>query len=124
MNTFRGKWLLLAGVTILAAVAAGSLAVWRQHRAPAAVKTAVAQKAAAPQAFTGTEVNVTGRIQAQKVVNVGAPVDGTVESFALEVGQDVFEGQVLARIRNVKLANALEMAQAELDKMQDRVQVT
>lgn len=119
----RGKWLLFAGVTILAAVAAGAIAVWRQHAVNPPPKPVEAPKAVA-QTFSGNEVSLNGRVQAHTVVNVPVPVDGLIESLAVEIGADVFEGQLLARIRNVKLDTALEVATAEVDKTQMRVQNT
>ena len=120
----RGKWLLFAGVTILAAVGAGAIAVWRQQNVKPAPKVVVAAPKAIPDEWTQAEVSLPGRIQAQKVVAVPAPIDGLVESFAAEVDQDVFEGQLLARIRNPKLDTSMEEATAELDKAQSRVQNT
>jgi multidrug resistance efflux pump len=117
----RGKWILFAGVAILAAIAAGSLAVWRQNLKSAAKAAQPAQKVA-PPTFQGSEVSISGRVQAQKVVNVPAPIEGTIETFAVDVGDDVYEGQVLARIRNSKLDNALEISSADLEKAQSRVQ--
>jgi multidrug resistance efflux pump len=120
-SDIRGKWLLFGGVVILAAIAAGSLAVWRQqNRKPAAPKVELA-KPAAPADFTGSEVSLTGKIQAQKVVDVPVPIEGTIESFEVEVGEDVFEGQVIARIQNRQSEARLEAATAELDKAQTRV---
>lgn len=117
----RGKWILFGGVTILAAIAAGTLAVYRQHAKPAAAAQEAAKPAAAAVA-PGPEITLQGRIQAQKVVNVAAPIEGAVESFSVDVGDDVAEGQVLARIKNMKLENNIEAATAEMDKAQGRVQ--
>ena len=116
----RGQWLLFAGITVLVAIAAGAIAVWRQQSAKPAAPAPVKVEAAAP--FTGSEVSLSGKIQAQKVVTVPVPIDGVVEHFAVDVGQDVFEGQLLARIANTKLDSAVEIANAELDKAQSRVQ--
>jgi len=116
----RGTWLLFAGVTILVAVAAGAIALWRQNSAKAAPKQQVTTSAPAP--FNGPEISLTGKIQAQKVVNVASPIDGAVESFAAEVGDDVYEGQLIARIKNVKIDLAAEGAGTELEQAQSRVQ--
>ena len=59
------------------------------------------RRRAAPKA---TEITLTGAVQAAHVVDVPVPVDGTVEQFLAEVGQHVSEGEVLARIRNPRLA--------------------
>jgi multidrug resistance efflux pump len=114
----RGKWLLFAGATILLAVAAGALSVYRQsaHRKPAQSPKTV-QAAPAPV----NDVSLQGVVQAQRVVDVPVPIDGTIENFGAEIGQDVFEGQLLAHVRNQRLDTALESAQADLEKLKDRV---
>jgi len=117
----RGKWLLFGGVVILAAAGAGSFLLWRQQN----VKPPAPPAQATPQtpAIT-TEVSAAGKIQAQKVVNVSAPIDGTIESFTADVGQDVVEGQLLAHLRNTRLDASFEAATSELNLAQTRVQNT
>jgi multidrug efflux pump subunit AcrA (membrane-fusion protein) len=114
----RGKWLLLSGVLILIAVALGALSVLRRESGPAQPpKTA----AAAPPAFTAPEASLGGRVQARKLVNVPVPVDGTVESFLTDVGQEVHEGQLLAQITNVALESERDAALTDLQRAQSRV---
>ncbi len=114
----RGKWILFAGATILLAVAAGALSVYRERSKP---KPAVQVKPAASPAAPVNEVSLQGFVNAQRVVDVPVPIDGTIETFGADVGQDVFEGQLLAQIKNQRLAGALELAQSELEKLKDRV---
>ena len=117
----RGKWVLFAGVTILLAVAAGALSVWRRDMKPKAAP----QKKAAPSSYVDSSVvSLPGKVQASQVVSVPAPIDGTIEQFLVDVGQDVFEGEVLARIMNTQLDSNLQAATEELDKAQDRVNST
>jgi multidrug resistance efflux pump len=120
----RGKWILFGGVTVLAAIAAGALVVWRQTVKPVLPKPAPVVQTIAPQGFQGNEVSLAGKIAAQKIVNVPAPIDGIIESFAVDAGDNVFEGQVLARIKNARVSSAMEMATAELDKAETRVKNT
>lgn len=54
-------------------------------------------------------------------MSVAAPVDGMVESFGADVGQDVFEGQLIAHIHNSKNDSQLEAATAETERMQNRI---
>src|SRR5690349_297977 len=117
----RGKWILFAGVTILLAVAAGALSLWRQSAAP---KVEAPRKPVATPAVNPPEVSLPGKVQAQRVVSVPAPIDGTIEAFSADVGQDVFEGQLIAQIRNTKVDSTLELATAEVDKAQARVTST
>ena len=114
----RGKWLLLSATLILIAVAVGALSLLRLQSGPAPPpKTA----AAAPPAFTGVEASLRGRIQARKIVNVPVPVDGAVESFLADVGQSVYEGQLLAQIANTALESERDAALTELQRAQARV---
>jgi multidrug resistance efflux pump len=113
----RGKWLLAAGVLILVTVAAGALA-WFKRVAPrnsAPSVKAVAQEPAPP------DLRLPGKIQAQHVVPVGAAVAGTIDSFLVDVGQDVFEGQLLARISNQDLESARQEAARAAQNAQEKV---
>lgn len=115
----RGKWLLFGGITILMAIAGGAISVWRQGAKPKPV--AAAPKPIPPPVFSGNEVSLTGKIQAQKVVPVAAPIDGVIDAFFVDVGQDVAEGQLIARIKNVKLDTALEQTTSDLERATTRV---
>lgn len=113
----RGKWLLFSGTVILMAIAAGALSVLYKP----AVKEPE-KKAAAPQGVQpGDEIALNGTIQAAHVVTVRAPVDGTIDSWDVQTGQDVLEGQVLGRVKNTALESAQQQAQMELDRSQTRV---
>lgn len=113
----RGKWILFAGVTILLAVAAGALSVYRTSRkAPPPPPANPVQPA-----VVASQLSMTGLVQAQEVIQIPAPIDGTIESFGASVGEDVFEGQLLARLTNSKLDTTVERATLELEKMQQRV---
>ncbi len=116
----RGKWILFAGITVLVAVAAGAISMYRQNasrKVPVEAPPPAARVVNAPV----SELSLAGPIQAQRVVNVPVPVDGTVESYAAEIGQDVFEGQLIAHIRNTRLDSAAEAATLELERLQSRV---
>lgn len=113
----RGKWLLFSGVVILMAIAAGALSVLRKPAPPKAAQSE--QKPAGPR--PGDEIGLNGKIQAAHMVGVRAPVDGSVDSWDVEVGQDVVEGQPLGRVKNMALESAQEQAQLELDRAQGRV---
>lgn len=117
----RGKWLLFGGVTILAAVLAGVEAMYRQSKP--APKAAAPVQAVTPPAL-GPELSITGKVQAQRVVTVPVTVEGTVDSFSVDVGDDVTEGQLLALIKSVKAESLVQSSTEELDKAQGRVQDT
>jgi multidrug resistance efflux pump len=66
-------------------------------------------------------VTRSGRIQAQHVTLVGAPVEGAVEEFFVDVGQEVFEGQLLARIGNTGLETAQQKSRDEAERASSRL---
>jgi HlyD family secretion protein len=113
----RGKWLLFAGTLILAAAAAGAL-TWLKRGAPQQSEPPAGAAAVPPAA---RELSLPGRIQALHVVPVGAPVTGTVESLLVDVGQDVFEGQLLAHIGSHGLESAREEAVRSAKNAQEKV---
>jgi len=110
----RGQWLLVSGAVILLAVAAGALRMhYREHAAPN------------PRALSApplpAEINLPGKIRAQHVTSVGAPVDGTLESFLADVGDEVYEGQSLAVIKNGRIESAQESAASDAERAQARL---
>lgn len=110
----RGKWILIAGILILVAVAVGALSLLHQRNRPAA--------APAPVSSTPNDtVDLAGRIQAREVVNVPVPIDGTIEAFFADVGQSVSEGQLLAQISNSELVSERDAALSALQKAQSNV---
>jgi multidrug efflux pump subunit AcrA (membrane-fusion protein) len=104
----RGIWLLIAVAAI-----AGALVFWKYRGARRNTNPPSAAPAAAvvPDAVT-----LSGRIQARSVTPVGAPVEGTVEEFLADVGDEVFEGQLLARISNTGFETAHEKARIEAER--------
>src|ERR1700730_18289042 len=95
IGVVRGKWFVLsASVTLLALVA---VAVTMLSRVSANKTKPAAQGV---QASPPLEVHLSGKIRAQSVVSVAPPVEGTVGAVFADVGQEVFEGQLLARITN------------------------
>jgi multidrug resistance efflux pump len=113
----RGKWLLAAGTLILLAVAAGALSLWRRSSGKPAPTMPPA-----PPVLTAAEVTLPGKIRAQHIVPVGVPVDGTIEFLGPEPGQEVYEGELLARIKNQGLEVAQQLAQAQAERAQTRVE--
>ncbi len=114
-----GKWFLFGGITILLAIAAGAVVVWRREAKPVKPVTSVQP---APQAYTGSEISLTGRVRAQRVITVGAPIAGLLENLFVEEGQEVYQGQLLGRIRNGKLESDKEASALELEKAETRLQ--
>jgi HlyD family secretion protein len=101
---------------ILVAVAAGALSWMRRS---AAQKSIQAVNAVAEPVTR--ELSLAGRVQALHVVPVGAAVNGTIDAILVEVGQEVFEGQLLARISNQGLEALREEAVRTVQNAQERV---
>jgi multidrug resistance efflux pump len=109
----RGKWLLALGSVVVLGI--GAALASRARTAP--------KPAPKPQvvAATPSEITLQGTVQAKTVVNIPAPVEGTLERMLVEVGDTVYEGQVLASIKNARLNATEESAQADAAKSQARV---
>ncbi|MGI8741821.1 MAG: HlyD family secretion protein [Bryobacteraceae bacterium] len=112
----RGKWLLALGAVVLLAVVGGLASLARSGlRAPA-------KPAPLPQAAViPPEIILQGTIQARTVINIPAPMEGTLERMLVDVGDMVYEGQVLASIKNSRLDATEQSAQADAAKAQSRV---
>jgi multidrug resistance efflux pump len=110
--------LVLGAVVILAAVGAGAISVlWRERAKPAA--QAATQRI--PTAPPGPDVSLEGKIKALHIVAVPVPVEGKVDVFHVEVGQEIFEGQLLAQIRNESLTGAEEQATQLAERARNRI---
>src|SRR4249920_2230725 len=117
MSDMRGKWIpVLAGV-VLFALAVG-VVVWRGRRHP--VKPPRPAETAAAIVAAQNEVTLQGKIRPQHVTSVSPAASGFIEAFLVEPGQDVYEGQVLARIGAQGLESAREVAQAGLERAQEQ----
>jgi multidrug efflux pump subunit AcrA (membrane-fusion protein) len=109
---------MLAGALALAIAAAMFLGYRRPHGKPAAAPPAAAPPSASPKV---EEITLTGTVQPVQVVNVPAPVDGMIDEFMADAGQHVSAGQVLARIKNLKLAADLEAAQLDAEQARNHL---
>jgi multidrug resistance efflux pump len=112
----RGKWALVSVVAVLAGVAGGALTLRYRRPAPAP-----AVRASGLAVVPGNQVTLSGTIRPQHVVGVGAEVNGAIEAFLVDVGQDVYQGQTLARIGTQGLEGAREAAANVVDRVQERV---
>ncbi|MEP6539857.1 MAG: efflux RND transporter periplasmic adaptor subunit [Bryobacteraceae bacterium] len=111
-------WLVSGLVVVLLAVAAGALSLlWKEHARP----PAKAPAAVVPQPAVGPDVSLEGKIQALHVVEVPAPVEGTVDLFHVEIGQEVFEGQLLAQINSDTLTAAEQQATQLAERARNRL---
>jgi multidrug efflux pump subunit AcrA (membrane-fusion protein) len=114
------RWWVAGGGVILLAIW-GAVSLGNLGRQSATVRVVVTPvKPAGPP--TPTEVTLTGIIQATKIIKVAAPVDGTIEQFVADIGDDVAKGDVLARIRNPKVATEQDAARLNGNQARNRVQ--
>ncbi|HBY63093.1 MAG TPA: hypothetical protein DEH78_24995 [Solibacterales bacterium] len=105
-----------AVIAFLAAAAGGGTWWWRGRNQPAPAPAAPAP-AVLP---AGMEVSVPGKIRAQNIVQVPPTTDGEVEQYFVEIGDEVYEGQILARIKNQQLEAERDLANEELERAQNR----
>ena len=105
---------MAGGLAVLLAVAAGALALCGRA-------SHIPPKPPSPKPEIASEVSLSGRIEARHTVPVAASMEGVLETFAAEIGQEVAAGQLLARIANGKLQSTLDAASLELDRARTRI---
>lgn len=113
----RGKLVLIGGVAVLVAAGAAALLLFRRAQEPPKPAGAEVTETAA----IGDEISLSGSIRAQSVVIVPAPAGGTIQELLVEIGEPVFEGQLLGRIENTGLEIEHQQAAAEVASTQERV---
>ena len=118
LGMFRGRWTWITAGVVLVALAGGAVAIIRQE---AARKNAAVRPAARREAPPPVQITLPVHIRAQQTVPVRAPFSGNVEQFMVEVGEEVYEGQVLARLSNIDMQNSHENATTALATMQARI---
>ena len=109
----KGSWLLIGAAVVAISIIAGVLSHKPAERGKATTRPAAQ--------IATTVATIPAHIQAQHTINVHAPIAGTVERFYAEVGQEVFEGDLLAQIRSQSLTVSQEEAANGVERAQDRV---
>ena len=112
-----GKWLLAAIAAVALGVGGGAVWFHWKGRAPAAP----IRKSGAALIESNGQTTVSGKIRPQHIVPVKAGLEGDLDSFLVDVGQDVFEGQELARIGASGLEQARGAAEAAVTGAQEQV---
>lgn len=111
-------FIALASVALIG-VAGTGFYFWRlKAEPPKKVETPAAPVAEQP---TVNEISFTGTIQARNLIPMAPPIDGTLEALDVAEGDEVFEGQPLARIKNEGLQAAFDQATQELEQIQSRI---
>jgi len=111
----RGKWILLGAAAVVAGVIAAALSMRPPHTAPPPRPTGAA-------VIVNHEITLQGKVRPRHVVGVAAPLTGLVEALPVDVGQEVFQGQVLARVGAQSLESARELATNDLQRAQLQVE--
>jgi len=76
---------------------------------------------AAPAPPETGDFTLSGRVQPRTSVLVAAPMEGVLESFFVDTGQEVYKDQLLGKIRSASLDAAEQQARLELDKAETHV---
>lgn len=111
----RGKWILIAGVAVFVSAGIGAWTLWRRQAAPPPKPPAPVEPA------PGAELRLSGVIRAVHVVQIGAPIDGVAEEFAVKPGDEVYEGQILGRIASDTLKENEREAGLEAERAAARL---
>jgi multidrug resistance efflux pump len=69
------------------------------------------------------DLTISGTIRAQHITGVAAAVEGNIEAFSADVGDEVFEGQVLARVGSAGLETSREQAASGVEHAQQQVSI-
>lgn len=118
----NGKWVWLSLLAVGLGVAGGALSLrHRRAQVPPSRNSGAA-------VIATSEVTLSGVIRPQHVTSVTSSVIGNVEAFMANVGDEVFQGQVLARIGAAGLesereaaAHAVEYAQEQVSKAESLI---
>jgi len=111
-----GIWLLIAASILISAMVGGAIYYFLRPK-PSPPKVVAVEPELAP----GVEVSFTGTVQVRHIVLVPAPIEGTLENVDIEVGHEVSEGQLLARIKNTSLEASKTAAMETKETAQSRV---
>jgi HlyD family secretion protein len=108
MDSSRGRMIaVMAGVLVVAA----AIAIYFFTRGPEASPYRAAE---VTKASIVKEIRVTASVELTDQVEVPAPIEGQLVEVAVRPGDDVEEGQLLARLDKVSAEVAFLVAQAEL----------
>ena len=113
------RWMLYGPVMVLALVVAGG--AWYGYGEYQRRERAAAEARKPKPVVDPVNQTFTGKIRAQKTVQVAAQVAGTLESLEVSDGEEVIEGQLLARILNSGLVAAKQRAVEDLDRAKGKV---
>ena len=108
----RPMWPWFAAAAVVALIV---LAYWVLRPGNALEIKAVPARTASSATGSGSVLDASGYIVAQRQATVSSKVTGKVQALLVEEGQSVKEGQVLARLDDSNARAALQLALAQLD---------
>ncbi|EGR0747607.1 efflux transporter periplasmic adaptor subunit [Vibrio parahaemolyticus] len=108
------KWLVLCG---LLAIGAGGYHYLQRPEPISPYATEVVRKGNIEKA-----VLANGMLQASKLVNVGAQVSGQIQRLAVNLGDEIKQGDLIAQIDSLTQQNSLKEAQASLNSLNAQYQ--
>lgn len=111
----KGKWVLILASIVLVGVCAGALSLLRLRT------NDKPQDDKGPPVATERFLTLSAKLQGQTVVNVPVPIEGKLESLQVEAGAEVYEGQLLAEIKNEGDEGARQAANLDLEAARARV---
>jgi RND family efflux transporter MFP subunit len=114
-STFGGRGLRIAIVVLLLCLlVAGALLYFLLRGRPIAVRSAMALAPAAGQAQAASVLQATGYVTARREATVSAQITGTLKQVLIEEGEQVKQGQVLARLEDTAQRATLAQTEAQL----------
>lgn len=108
MPKIKPTKLIMAAVIAIALIAAGWYFLKPKEQPPQYITAEVTQ------GDIESSVLATGILEATKMVSVGAQVSGQVRQMYVELGDQVKQGQLIARIDSVRQENDLKTAEASI----------
>lgn len=108
MPKIKPTKLIMAAVIAIALIAAGWYFLKPKEQPPQYITAEV------NQGDIESSVLATGILEATKMVSVGAQVSGQVRKMYVELGDQVKQGQLIARIDSVRQENDLKTAEASI----------
>ncbi|HYI91932.1 MAG TPA: efflux RND transporter periplasmic adaptor subunit [Bryobacteraceae bacterium] len=106
--------LWMGALVAIAVIAVATYVVQTRKPAQTAVKPTVPEP-------VDVELSLQAVLQTATSIPVGVPVEGKIESFQVEAGDEVYEGQLLAQIKSQALETAKLEAETDLEQSETRV---
>ena len=111
----RGKWVLISVAAVLAGAGGGALSLHWKGRGAVPMR-----KSAAALIETAPEITLSGQLRPQHVISLKAGIEGDIDSLIVDVGEEVFAGEVLAQIGGAGLEDQRNAAAAAVSAAEEQ----